>query len=91
MEIGKYLYFTAFSVAHQFFFNKRKTLDFFQTKFVWVGAWSGLGLGLGLGAHNTGTTRRPHQIPRFLYFYLRKQSIGAVKASRLGPIPARAA
>ena len=50
---------------------------------MWVGAGSGLGFGLELvskavfwafsqniPSYNTGTTRGPHQIPRFLYFIL---------------------
>ena len=44
-EIFSYI---PFSVVLQFL-GKKKTPDFFRTKFIWVRAGSGLGFGFGLG------------------------------------------
>ena len=96
MEIGEY-FFIQLLVWSTIFFPKTKVPDIFRAVLIWVG--SGLGFGLGLGLElvsravfwaffeislvNTGTTRAPHQIPRFLYFildnnpYMRSRRLGA--------------
>ena len=74
----------AFSVVDQLFPKKRKE-RFFPDKVdmgrgggvvgvrvrVRIGVLSSvLGIFRNVPSHNTGTTRGPHQIPRFLYFIL---------------------
>ena len=75
------LYYMTFSVVDHSPPPQKNTPDFVETKLIWVGAGSRLrlelvskvefwGIFFNIPSRTTGTTREPHQIPRFLYFIL---------------------